>query len=81
MKTLAEKKDSIIRKLNQLQDDDVVDELYSILYPEHTITAVDLESLPNDLQSKIVRALSDYETGNYITNLEMKDKVSEWLRK
>ena len=38
-------------------------------------------NLPEELQSKLDKGMQDFESGNYITNEQMKAKSAEWFTK
>ncbi len=76
-----EKKAEVIELLNQTNDTALIDEVYEILHPEKAIKQISSSNLPGDLKDKINKALTDYESGNYISHEEMKQKVEQWLTK
>ncbi len=43
------------------------------------IEKVSTDLLPKELQNKITRGLDDYKNGKYITDVQMRQKVSQWL--
>ena len=38
-------------------------------------------NLPDELQLKLDKGMRDFESGNYITNEQMKEKSAEWFTK
>ncbi len=41
----------------------------------------DKDTLPDELQLKLDKGMQDFESGNYITNEQMKEKSAEWVTK
>lgn len=76
-----DKKNDIIQTIQATDDEQLIEEVYGLLYPNEAIENVSLTSLPDDLQVKINRALDDYKNGRYITHEEMKQKMEQWLTK
>jgi ribosome-binding protein aMBF1 (putative translation factor) len=74
-----DKKRDIIQTLQSTNDEQLIEEVYELLYPNEAIENVSIESLPEELQSKIKQALDDYKSGRYITNQQMKQKLEQWL--
>lgn len=74
-----DKKSIVLKTIQNTTDENIIEEVYDVLYPEEAITNVMMEDLPNDLQVKLNRAINDYKTGNYISNEQMKEKMKEWL--
>lgn len=73
------KKDTIIQKLQSTTDEQLIEEIYEVLYPDEEIKSIPVDNLPIELQNKINRALDDYKSGRYITHEQMKQKVEQWL--
>ncbi len=67
--------------LNKTNDNALIEEIFDLLYPEQAIESLDAEELTGELKEKITRAFEDYQSGNYITNEQMKEKVQQWLTK
>lgn len=76
-----DKKAEVLELLTQTNDSGLIDEVYNVLHPEHTVENINTEELPAELQQKISKAFDDYKSGNYITHDEMKQKVQQWLTK
>jgi hypothetical protein len=74
-----DKKEDILHKLQSTTDEQLIDEVYELLYPDEEVTDIPLSALSEELQNKINRALDDYKNGRYITHEEMKEKVAQWL--
>jgi hypothetical protein len=75
-----EKKEIIIKTLQETKDDATIEELYDFLYPDESITSVVMEDMPEDLQIKIENAVKEYRSGNYITHEQVKEKMAKWLK-
>ncbi len=74
-----DKKENILQKLQSTNDEQLIEEVYELLYPNEAIRNIPINDLPADLQVKINRALDDYRNGRYITHEQMKQKVKRWL--
>jgi hypothetical protein len=74
-----DKKEDILQKLQSTTDEQLIDEVYELLYPDEEVTNIPLSALSEELQNKINRALDDYKNGRYITHEQMKEKVAQWL--
>jgi hypothetical protein len=74
-----DKKEDILQKLQSTTDEQLIDEVYELLYPDEEVTNIPLSALSEELQNKINRALDDHKNGRYITHEEMKEKVAQWL--
>jgi hypothetical protein len=78
MKTYNKRED-ILQKLQSTTDEQLIEEIYELLYPNEAINSIPISDLTGELQSKINRALEDYKNGRYITHEQMKQKVEQWL--
>ena len=74
-----DKKKDIIQTLQTSNDEELIQEVYELLYPNAAIEEFSIESLPQELQTKVKRAIDDYKNGRYITHTQMKQKVEQWL--
>ncbi len=74
-----DKKKDIIQTLQTTNDEELIQEVYELLYPNAAIEEFSIESLPQELQTKVKRAIDDYKNGRYITHTQMKQKVEQWL--
>jgi len=74
-----DKRNDILRALRSTTDDQLIEEVYELLYPNKAIESISVSNLPEDLQKKVSRALDDYKNGRYITHDQMKQKVDQWL--
>ena len=74
-----DKKENILQKLQSTNDEQLIEEVYELLYPNEAIKGITIDDLPSELQNKISRALDDYKNGRYITHEQMKQKVEQWL--
>ena len=74
-----DKKEDILQKLQSTTDEQLIEEVYELLYPDEEVTNIPLSALSEELQNKINRALDDYKNGRYITHEQMKEKVAQWL--
>ena len=70
-----DKKQDIIQKLQSTTDEQLIEEVYELLYPNTAIENIAISNLPEELQNKISRALDDYKNGRYITHEQMKQEV------
>ena len=77
--TTRDKKEDILQKLQSTNDEQLIEEVYELLYPNEAIKNIPISDLSDDLQVKINRALDDYRNGRYITHAQMKQKVEQWL--
>ena len=75
------KKTQAIQALSNTKDEDLIEEVYGLLYPAQSISDIEINKLPQPLQQKINKALEDYQSGNYITHAQMKEKLQQWLTK
>ena len=75
------KKNQAIQALSNTKDEDLIEEVYGLLYPAQSISDIEINKLPQPLQQKINKALEDYKSGNYITHAQMKEKLQQWLTK
>lgn len=73
------KKEMIIQKIESTTRQQLIEEVYDVLFPDEEINNIPVENLPKELQNKISRALDDYKSGRYITHEQMKQKVNQWL--
>lgn len=73
------KKEMIIQKIESTTRQQLIEEVYDVLFPDEEIKNIPVENLPKELQNKISRALDDYKSGRYITHEQMKQKVNQWL--
>ncbi len=74
-----DKKNEIIQTLQSTNDEQLIEEVYELLYPHEAVENISIENLPGELQNKIARALDDYKNGRYITHDQLKHKVEQWL--
>ena len=74
-----DKKKDIIQTLQTTNDEELIQEVYELLYPNAAIEEFSIESLPQELQTKVKRAIDDYKNGRYVTHTQMKQKVEQWL--
>jgi predicted nuclease of predicted toxin-antitoxin system len=78
---ISDKRTEVLELLRQTNDSALIDEVYDILHPEATLENINIRNLPDELRQKLNKALEDYQSGNYITHEEMKQKVQQWLTK
>ncbi len=76
-----DKKEDIIQTIQSTSDEQLIEEVYELLHTNESIENISTENLPQELQTKIRRALDDYKNGSYITHNQMKEKVAQWLTK
>ncbi len=76
---IRDKKEDILQKLQLTTDEQLIEEVYELLYTNEAIKSISISNLPEELQNKINRALDDYRNGRYITHEQMKQKVRQWL--
>ena len=74
-----DKKKDIIQTLQTTNDEELIQEVYELLCPNAAIEEFAIESLPQELQTKVKRAIDDYKNGRYVTHTQMKQKVEQWL--
>ncbi len=74
-----DKKNDIIQTIQSTNDEQMIEEVYELLYPNEAIETIEVESLPVELQNKVNRALDDYKNGKYLTHDQLKQKVNQWL--
>ena len=75
------KKQDILQTIQSTTDAQLIEEVYELLHPDEAIENIAITDLPEELQSKLNRAMDDYKTGRYITHEQMKQKVAQWLTK
>ncbi|MDQ2719169.1 MAG: hypothetical protein M3Z26_05345 [Bacteroidota bacterium] len=78
MKT-NDKKEDILQKLRSTTDEQLIEDVYELLYPDESFKNISINDLPEELQNKITRALDDYKNGRYITHEQMQQKIGKWL--
>lgn len=78
---ISDKRTEVLELLRQTNDSALIDEVYDILHTEATLENINIRNLPDELRQKLNKALEDYQSGNYITHEEMKQKVQQWLTK
>ena len=76
---IRDKKEDILQELQSTTDEQLIEEVYELLYPNEAVENIAISNLPEELQNKINRALDDYKNGSYITHEQMKEKVDQWL--
>jgi len=76
---IRDKKENILQELQSTNDEQLIEEVYELLYPNEAVKSISVSDLPDELQIKINRALDDYKNGRYITHEQMKQKVAQWL--
>lgn len=76
-----DKKEDILQKLKSTTDENLIEEVYELLYTRQPIQEIQIKNLPDDLQNKVRQAFDDYKNGRYITHEQMKKKVDQWLSK
>ena len=69
-----DKKEDILQKLQSTSDEQLIEDVYELLYPNEAIESIAVSDLPEELQNKLNRALDDYRNGRYITHEQMKQK-------
>ena len=69
-----DKKEDILQKLQSTSDEQLIEDVYELLYPNEAIKSIAVSDLPEELQNKLNRALDDYRNGRYITHEQMKQK-------
>ena len=74
-----DKKKEIIQTLQTSNDQELIQEVYELLCPNAAIEKFAIESLLQELQRKVKRAIDDYKNGRYVTHTQMKQKVEQWL--
>jgi len=72
-----DKKETILKKLHSTTDEQLIEEVYDILYSNEEIKSIPVANFSEELQNKISRALDDYEGGRYITHGQMKQKLAQ----
>ena len=77
--SINDKKEDILLTLQSTKDEQLIDEVYELLYPNKAVEEITLGNLPDELQNKIARALDDYKNGRYVTPEQLKQKVQQWL--
>ncbi|MDQ6757464.1 MAG: hypothetical protein M3004_11070 [Bacteroidota bacterium] len=73
------KKEDILQTIQSTNDEQLIEEVYELLHPDEAIENIAIKDLPEELQSKLNRAMDDYKSGRYITHEQMKQKVAQWL--
>lgn len=69
----------LIEKIESLEDDKILEEVYRIL--EVGTQEVDVITLSPNQKSKIDKGLQDIEGGRFLTNDEANRDIDEWLKK
>ena len=56
-----DKKETILKKLQSTTDEQLIEEVYDILYSNEEIKSIPIANFSEELQIKISRALDDYK--------------------
>lgn len=75
--TQVEIKEKLISKINQLDDDFVLSEIYNILESDNNEIYILNEAEKKDISF----ALNQIEAGQYITNEDANSEIRQWLQK
>ena len=78
---IKEKKADIIKIINQASDEGLINEVYALVHNESEIEAFEINNFPSEIQTKLLKAIEDYKTGNYISHEQMKQKIQSWSMK
>ena len=76
---IVNKKEDIFQRLQTTTDEQLIEDVYQLVHADEEIKNISINELPEELQNKILRALDDYKNGRYISDEQMKEKVSQWL--
>lgn len=80
--SISDKKADIIKILDHVNDEDLINEVYALLHSEsNTLEKFDIKDFPPALQTKLNKAIEDYKSGNYINHELMKEKIQSWRMK
>jgi len=77
--TTIELKNKVISKINQLNDDEILEEVYKILYSNFDDN--EIYQLSDNHIIAIEKAKAQIERGEYITNEKANKEIDEWLNK
>jgi hypothetical protein len=77
--TSIELKNKVIGKINQLNDDDILNEVYKLLDDSFEDTEIILLSDNHKIAIEIAR--NQIDEGDYLTNEQANKEIGKWLNK
>jgi len=73
--TTKEKKERLIKRIESINDDSIIDEVYSILKNQDGVIVFDKEQ-----EDRIALSRASIANGDYKSNEQIKEEVAMWLR-
>ncbi|MBA4409040.1 MAG: hypothetical protein Q8S54_17980 [Bacteroidota bacterium] len=77
--TTKELKNKVIRKINQIDDDEVLNEIYRML--DDANQDEEVFQLSGNHKKAIEEAKSQIESGEFLTNKQVNQEIGKWLNK
>jgi predicted nucleic acid-binding protein len=72
-------KEKVIHQIQALNDDRVLEEIYSILQGERELSRQQEDELTDGEAELLIEASRSVKAGNYSTNEEVRKRAKEWL--
>jgi len=77
--TSIELKNKVIGKINQVNDDDILNEIYKLL--DDSFEDAEIYQLSENHKIAIETARNQIDKGEYLTNDQANKEIGEWLNK
>ncbi len=75
--TKAQLKNKILEKIKNLENPDLLEEIYRFL--ELETSDLEVYKLTPEQQKSIEEGLEDYKKGNIMTDKDVNDEIDKWL--
>ncbi len=75
--TKAQLKNKILEKIKNLENPDLLEEIYRFL--ELETSDLEVYKLTPEQQKSIEEGLDDYKKGNIMTDKDVNDEIDKWL--
>lgn len=77
--TSIELKNKVIRKINQVNDDEILKEVYQLL--DDNFEDTEIYQLSGNHKIAVETAKNQIDNGEYLTNEQANKEIGEWLNK
>ena len=77
--TTKELRNKVIGKINQIDDEEILNEVYRLL--DNQFEDTDIYQLSDGHKMAIEEAKGQIERGEYLTNEEANNEIGKWLNK
>jgi hypothetical protein len=77
--TSMELKNKVINKIRQINDDEILKDIYKLL--DDSVEESETMSLSKNHRKAIEKAKVQIENGDYLTNEQSNNAISQWLNK